>query len=86
MDDRSTPQVDEWVRKLVAGIPEAFVGLRRDLEAHFRLVMQSQLAKLDLTTRDEFAVQAKVLERARLKVEQLEARVAALEQQLNAPH
>ena len=38
-----------------------------------------QLERLDLTSRTEFSVQTKVLERARTKVEQLEARVSALE-------
>jgi BMFP domain-containing protein YqiC len=73
--------VDDWVHPLLAGVPEALGGMRRELEAHFRVVMRSQLAKLDLTTREEFAVQTKVLERTRMRVEQLESRLVALEQQ-----
>jgi BMFP domain-containing protein YqiC len=84
MMSSSIPALDEWVRKLAAGVPEAVGGLRHDLEAHFRAVMQEQFARLDLCTREEFAVQTKVLERARAMVEALEARVVALEQQYGA--
>jgi ubiquinone biosynthesis accessory factor UbiK len=84
MMSSSIPALDEWVRKLVAGVPEAVGGLRHDLETHFRAVMQEQFARLDLCTREEFAVQTKVLERARAKVDALESRVVALEQQLTA--
>ncbi len=81
MMNSSIPALDEWVRKLVAGVPEAVGGLRHDLEAHFRAVIQEQFARFDLCTREEFAAQTKVLERTRIKVEALEARVVALEQQ-----
>jgi BMFP domain-containing protein YqiC len=56
--------------------------MRRDVESNFRAVLQSSLGKLDLTTREEFEVQTKVLERARSRIEQLELRIAALEQRL----
>jgi ubiquinone biosynthesis accessory factor UbiK len=73
------PPIEELAHKLAAGLPEAMGSLRRDLESHFRAVLQGQLARLDLASRTEFSVQTKVLERARTKVEQLEARVSALE-------
>jgi hypothetical protein len=45
-------------------------------------VLQSSLGKLDLTTREEFDVQTRVLERTRARIEQLEQRIATLEQRL----
>jgi BMFP domain-containing protein YqiC len=56
--------------------------MRRDLESNFRAILQAQLGRLDLTTRDEFEVQTKVLERTRALLEQLEQRVQLLEEQL----
>jgi BMFP domain-containing protein YqiC len=44
--------------------------------------MSSALARLDLVTREEFDVQAKVLSRTREKLEALEARLTELEQRL----
>jgi BMFP domain-containing protein YqiC len=76
------PTVDELARRLFEGLPESMRTLQRDLEGNFRAVLQSGFAKLELTTRTEFEVQAKVLERTRARLEQLEARLATLEQRL----
>jgi BMFP domain-containing protein YqiC len=57
------------------------LALRRDLEQNFKGVLQSQLASLDLVTREEFDVQANVLKRTREKLAALEQRLAGLENQ-----
>jgi ubiquinone biosynthesis accessory factor UbiK len=51
----------------------------KDVEKNLRALLGSLFVKLDLVTRDEFEVQAQVLLRTREKLEQLEARVAALD-------
>lgn len=71
--------VDELARRLAGAVPESVVGLRRDLEANFKGLLQSQLAKLNLVTREEFDVQANVLKRTRAKLNALEKRLAELE-------
>jgi len=55
------------------------VALRRDLEQNFKGVLQGQLARLELVTREEFDVQAAVLKRTRAKLAALEKRLAELE-------
>jgi BMFP domain-containing protein YqiC len=75
-------RVDDIARRLAEGLPDSVRTLRRDLESNFRTVLQSSLGKLDLTTRSEFEVQTKVLARSRAMVEQLELRVAALEERI----
>lgn len=47
-------------------------------------MLQSQLNKLDLVSREEFDVQTKVLLRTREKLTALEAKLAQLEQQFGA--
>jgi ubiquinone biosynthesis accessory factor UbiK len=76
------PRLDDIARRLFEGLPESARILRRDIESNFRAVLQASLGKLDLITRSEFEVQARVLERTRSQVEQLEQRVAALEQRI----
>jgi BMFP domain-containing protein YqiC len=71
--------IDDLARRLAGAVPEGMVALRRDLEQNFKGVLQSQLAKLDLVTREEFDVQANVLGRTREKLAALEQRLAALE-------
>ena len=71
--------IDDLARRLAGAVPESMLALRRDLEQNFKGVLQSQLAKLDLVTREEFDVQAAVLKRTREKLAALEQRLAALE-------
>jgi ubiquinone biosynthesis accessory factor UbiK len=71
--------IDDLARRLAGAVPESMLALRRDLEQNFKGVLQSQLAKLDLVTREEFDVQASVLKRTREKLAALEQRLAALE-------
>jgi BMFP domain-containing protein YqiC len=71
--------IDDLARRLSAAVPEGLTAVRRDLEANFKAVLQSTLARLDLVTRQEFDVQAGVLRRTREKLEALEARLAMLE-------
>ena len=71
--------IDDIARRLAGAVPENVAALRRDLEQNFKGVLQSQLAKLDLVTREEFDVQSAVLRRTREKLAVLERRLAALE-------
>jgi len=75
--DRS--ELDVIARRLFEGLPESARALRRDIEGNFRAVLQASLGKLDLTTRSDFEVQSRVLERTRMALDTLEKRLAALE-------
>ena len=71
--------IDDLARRLAGSVPESVMALRRDLEQNFKGVLQSQLAQLDLVTREEFDVQATVLKRTREKLAVLEERLAEME-------
>ena len=71
--------LDDLARRLSELLPPGMAMLRDDLERNFRAVLQSGLARLDLVTRQEFDVQSGVLLRTRERLEQLEQRLAALE-------
>jgi hypothetical protein len=72
--------IEELARKLAEAMPPGLAAFRDDLERNFKAVLQSGLAKLDLVTRQEFDIQAGVLRRSRERLEELEKRIAALEQ------
>lgn len=82
------PKIEELLRSLMQGLPPGLVssasGLREDLENNFRAVLRANLGKLDLAGREEFDAQRKVLERTRTRLEELERRVAALEERATA--
>jgi BMFP domain-containing protein YqiC len=71
--------LDELARKLAESVPPGLTALKNDLEQNFKAVLQAGLAKLDLVTRQEFDIQAAVLQRSRERLEALEKRIAALE-------
>ena len=56
----------------------------KDIEKNLRGMLSSAFSRLDLVTREEFDVQAKLLARTREKLVALEARVAALEEKLES--
>ena len=58
-------------------------GPAKDFEKNARALLAQGFAKLDLVAREEFDVQAAMLDRTREKLTALEARVAALEAQQN---
>jgi BMFP domain-containing protein YqiC len=55
----------------------------KDVEKNVQALLSAAFAKLDLATRAELEIQAKVLARAREKLSELEARVAELESRLS---
>jgi BMFP domain-containing protein YqiC len=55
----------------------------KDVEKNLQVLLSAAFAKLDLATRAELDIQAKVLARSRERLTELEARVAELEARLS---
>ena len=51
-----------------------------DLQKNLKALLTQQFARLELVTREEFDTQSKVLARTRAKLDELERRLAELEQ------
>jgi BMFP domain-containing protein YqiC len=78
-------RIDEIAKRLLEKVPPGLRSMQQDLESNFRAVLRSSLGKLDLVSRDEFDTQARVLERTRTRLEQLEEQVRALERSVGTP-
>jgi ubiquinone biosynthesis accessory factor UbiK len=74
--------LDELARRLADSVPESVRAFGRDLEGNFKAVLQAQLSKLDLVSRQEFDVQAAILERTQAKLTAMEARLKEIEARL----
>ena len=72
---------DDLARRLSAALPSGARELQSDVEKNLRIVLQASLSKLDLVTREEFDVQARVLARTREKLDKLEKTISELETQ-----
>ena len=93
--DRAVLQSTDFMRHTMSS-PKFFEDLQhriaelvaqspaKDIERNVKAMMTSAFTKIDLISREEFDVQAKVLARTRERLEQLERRVADLEAKLVA--
>ena len=75
----NSTSLDDLARRLADAVPESVRSFGRDLEGNFKAVLQAQLSKLDLVSRQEFDVQAAILERTQAKLTAMEARLKELE-------
>jgi len=71
--------LDELARRLADSVPESLRAFGRDLEGNFKAVLQAQLSRLDLVSRQEFDVQAALLRRTQEKLAALDKRLQELE-------
>ncbi len=58
----------------------------KDAEKNLRALLASFFSRLDLVTREEFDVQARLLARSREQINALEIRVAELEAKVSKPN
>jgi hypothetical protein len=77
--------LDDLARRLADAVPESVRSFGRDLEGNFKAVLQAQLSKLNLVSRQEFDVQSALLARTQAMLTALEARLKELETKLTPP-
>ncbi|MGD8339701.1 MAG: accessory factor UbiK family protein [Gammaproteobacteria bacterium] len=73
-------EIDQLARQMADAVPKNLRALGEDLEKNFRALLLAGFERMDLVTREDFDLQAAVLERTREKLEALEARLAKLEE------
>ena len=71
-------QFEELAQKLYSSLPDSVQNFENEIQQKFKEVLQSAFEHLDLVTREEFDVQAKVLARTREKVEALQIQLNTL--------
>lgn len=70
--------LESIAQQLHNALPQSLKNVGNDLEEKFKQILQAQLAKLDVVTREEFEVQSQVLLRTREKLNELEKRLDEL--------
>jgi|TARA_B100000959_G_scaffold23106_2_gene22298 hypothetical protein len=63
-------------------LPEDLNVMKDDIEKNLRATLDAAFSKMDLVTREEFDIQASLLSRTREKLEGLQEKLSALEEQL----
>ena len=75
-------KIEEMARQIHNALPPGIKNLGEEVDKKVKQVLQSQLNKLDMVSREEFEVQTKVLLRTREKLAALEEKLVQIEQQL----
>ncbi|ASA55857.1 MULTISPECIES: ubiquinone biosynthesis accessory factor UbiK [Vibrio] len=76
-------KLEQVAKQIHDAMPQPVKDLGADVEQKVRQVIQGQLNKLDVVSREEFDVQTQVLLRTREKLTQLETKVTELEDKLS---
>jgi hypothetical protein len=71
--------IDDIAGVFARVLPE---GLTREAEKNLRAALAATLARLDLVTREELEVQEQVLVRTRARLQEMEKKLAELEERL----
>ena len=63
-------------------LPPGLQQLKSDFDKQLKTLLQQQLAQYEFVSREEFDIQARVLQRTRAKLESIEAKLKELEKSL----
>lgn len=70
---------EELAEKLARAVPTSLRGLRGELQSNFRALLQANMERLDLVSRERFETQAALLLRTQNRLTALEKRLQVLE-------
>jgi BMFP domain-containing protein YqiC len=73
IDKNKIQEISDKISKIIEDSPIS------DIEENINALLQSTFTKLNLISREEFDVQTQVLKRTRLKLEDLEKKIDALQ-------
>ncbi|MCL9782893.1 accessory factor UbiK family protein [Vibrio sp. S4M6] len=76
-------KLEQIAKQIHDSMPQPVKDLGTDVEQKVRQVIQGQLNKLDVVSREEFDVQTQVLMRTRQKLTEMEQKLSELEAKLN---
>ncbi len=74
----SPKALEDIARQFVDSLPPGFKTLNQEMKQQLNLAMQQWLSKMSLVTQEEFDIQCQVLLKTRLKLDELQAKVADL--------
>jgi len=80
LDNQAINRLSDKINQL---LPPGVQQVKSDFDARLKTLLQQQLAQLEFVSREEFDIQARVLQRTRAKLEKLEDKLRQLEQTLN---
>ena len=79
LDNQTINRLSDKINQL---LPPGLQQVKSDFDVKLRTLLQQQLSEFEFVSREEFDIQARVLQRTRAKLEALEQRLEQLEKTL----
>ena len=79
LDPQSINRLSDKISEL---LPPGLREVKADFDSRLKQLLQQQLANYEMVSREEFDIQARVLQRTREKLESIEAKLRQLEENL----
>lgn len=79
------PPFDQLIGKLTDAIPQGFGGQTDEVKSQMKKLLTKWLEDMEFVTREEFEIQKAVLQKTRLKLEELSKRLDELESKSAEP-
>ena len=80
IDNQTINRLSDKINDL---LPEGLQQAKSDFDSRLKSLLQQQLSNYEMVSREEFDIQARVLQRTREKLEIIEKRLKELEQTLD---
>ena len=80
LDNQTINRLSDRINEL---LPPQLQQVKSDFDARLKTLLQQQLTELEFVSREEFDIQARVLQRTRAKLDALVAKLTELEQKLS---
>ena len=81
LDNQTINRLSDKINQL---LPPGLQQVKTDFDAKLKTLLQQQLSEFEFVSREEFDIQARVLQRTRAKLEALEEKLDQLEKTLEA--
>jgi BMFP domain-containing protein YqiC len=81
LDNQTINKLSDKINQL---LPPGLQQVKSDFDAKLKTLLQQQLSELEFVSREEFDIQARVLQRTRSKLEALEDKIKHLEQTIKS--
>ena len=74
-------KIEEVLADVSSALPKDMQKFKQEIENNLRATLQASFSKMDLVTREEFDIQTALLQRTRAQLDELQSKLAALEEQ-----
>mgnify|MGYP006172225367 CR=1 FL=1 len=74
-------KIESMISDLSNVLPNDIQHIKKEIEKNLRATLNANFAQLELVTREEFDIQTMLLQRTRVKLDELEKKITEIENQ-----